>query len=219
MAYFRCRGVPAPTPTPTPSEYLYNWDLTQSLVDSVQGSTLIINPNASRNASGVTVSGWEDYIAMIPTNSTFDLLLPNKQLEIDFGYIDYNYGLNNMYINYYSSNYETPSNFGIVFDSDSGLTINTQYGVYVIPDTYDRQNKFENSTFKIITSETSNHNIIWDIYKDNTLVGTTPEYAVGTTPFFDIDNQEYPCTDATWVIPAPVDSAITISGIRLKNVQ
>ena len=49
--------VPVP---PLPRSYLYNWDFTQSLTDSVQGQVATLT-NASRTSNGVSNNSNNDY--------------------------------------------------------------------------------------------------------------------------------------------------------------
>ena len=50
--------------TEAPVEYLYNWDFTQSLVDSVQGMELELSNGATRDASGLHFTSASNYVEL-----------------------------------------------------------------------------------------------------------------------------------------------------------
>lgn len=214
MAYFKCRGVPAPTPTPTPSDYLYNWDLTQSLIDSVQGATLTVGEHAQRTSAGLTDTwGTGEDILTLPNN--VDLLSTSHtyELEIDFAAAFWTYQEGPTILTYHN---EISEWFGMIFSSDDGtISVNTEHGYYSLAGT--NESYFSGSTFKIVTSLSANNNVQWSIYRDGTLLDTTPELSGDNiTPFFTIDDSS---TYTTWGVPNDTGDDIIITGLRIKQTS
>lgn len=200
---FRPRVVISPQPVPptppTPTENLiYNWDLTNSLVDTVQGATLVTDGSISANGLS---AGYFTF--------PITLLEPGYSVEIDFGTTSFTYTdvLDFIMVNTVDS---------IGFISDSPVTGNPWGFMCEQNVTQIIQNgtldMFDNATFRLEITETENNNLIWTVLIDGTEVGSTPEYAEdGVTPFFTYTEPESEITADCqgWCDHAPETSDIT----------
>ena len=77
------------------------------------------------------------------------------------------------------------------------------------------QTFWANSTMKVVNRLTANNNVVWDFYKDDTLIFTTNEYETdGTTPMF-WDNSSI---DALFALAPEGGAAFsgTITGMRIS---
>lgn len=64
--------------------YLYNWDFTQSLTDSVRGITAELNGSATRDNGGVHITNASSYIEITAS----DISVKGRTMEIDFDTTD-----------------------------------------------------------------------------------------------------------------------------------
>lgn len=218
-------GIKYPS-TPTPSEWTYNWDFTQSLVDSVQGETIVTGSDVS-TANGLSYtyedSGVvDDYLCKIPV----DFLSPNKQIEIDFGTCDWDpYATYNpVYIGWFSPQSTAPVFSGISYNTDDGGVCAgvTETNLYDTISSSVSPNVFSNSTMRIVTSMSANNNLQWSIYKvvngETTLIGTTNDSDVLT---YDTDYY-HPTASDFWAISVcgngSTDYPLVVTGLRIKDI-
>ena len=184
-----------------PSTYLYDWDFTNSLVDANgNDATFFIDSDdptsiTTTPATGQYVSG--SGIVMNGDNRYYSLQIPvdllskttSYTVEIDFSnfelfWASWTVGFlstvgTNAWYNAISSGLNSDWDH-FVIDSYDG---NGNYHSSV--SAVDSVHYFENSTMKIINRLTSNNNVVWDIYKGDTLMMTTDEYqSDGVTPVF-----------------------------------
>lgn len=227
--FFKVNGVWIPyvptSPTP-PSEWLYNWDFTQSLVDSVQSATIEMKQaqDIQRTSNGIECTNTgNDWIIKLPV----DLLSPNKQVEIDFAEnSEWDYNFMNWIVKYRSDDYSTPDDTGVYVYTDETNEVIASCHYHLEQAGNDTsplyQNFFTNSTLKIVTrmSDTSPSVLVWDIYKDNTLLLSTPTSIseLDNYYFWQFDDGEYPCNDPYWCVSGEYASNVIISGLRIKNV-
>ena len=71
--------------------YLYNWDFTQSLTDSVGGLTAVLHGSASQDSSGLHLNSANDYVILDTTNSIWT---SGRTVEFEIGESDGNLGTN-----------------------------------------------------------------------------------------------------------------------------
>lgn len=213
---------PTPTPTPT-SEWLYDWDFTDSLVDSVQGETAVINTTkATQSSSGVVFTdGGDDYDSNWVVKMPVDLLTPNKHVEIDFGNCDFFYQDfgSTIYVLWWSDDYSTPTDTGLSFSSDgyemyAYMDQNPDSeGYQVAQEPY--QNFLANSTLKIVTSMSQNNHLQWTVSQIVNDV-ETELFTTSDTTFWEWDDPVG--SDAAWVVSGNENSLVTVTGLRIKNV-
>lgn len=230
MAYYNCKVGLIPTsvtPGPTPAEWIYNWDFTQSLVDSVQGATIVTGSDVNTSggltytyeSAGVT----DDYLCQIPV----DFLSPNKQIEIDFGTCSwdaYAASTNPLYIGWFSPNSTAPIFSGISYNTDdgaicAGVTETNLYDPIASPGS---ENIFSGTTMRIVTSMSENNNLQWSVYTvangEATLLGETADSDVLT-----YDTEEYqPTSSDVWGIAVCGNDnssyPLVVTGLRIKDV-
>ena len=69
--------------------YLYNWDFTKSLTDTVSGLTATLNGGATQDADGVHLNSANSYVIL---ESTVGMFAPGRTVEFDIGASDANLG-------------------------------------------------------------------------------------------------------------------------------
>lgn len=160
---------PPEPPTPPTPTYLYNWDFTESLIDSVQGEEATLY-QASRTSSGVSIEG--DY-GKVRIGQNIDTY--GKTVEIDIAYSNYgeeypcilcilqnNSGYRIMAFNSGEHKFDSYNPIGIFY---------AQYDI----DTTDK-NFFSGSTVKFVFGESDGA----EVYKNDVYVGHVANCAWGT---------------------------------------
>ena len=134
--------------------YLYNWDFTQSLTDSVQGITATLGGNATQDSTGLHITAANGYVDL------GKILAENQAYEIDIASMDtsaWTSGHGRLFI-WYKSN-----GSGFIYRSDGYWTIYN--GTWSSPATQIADKSyFANSTLKIVVGSGSSRPIT--IYKD-----------------------------------------------------
>ena len=217
--------------------YLYNWDLTSSTVDPVSGQSLqyYLNSNNEITAdvqtkaslytsgTGVTFSDQSDVNGIVlPVN----LYTPGNVLEVDFTNFQVTYtmmewGQTMVETHKCQGSYDTDygihwgvggdySNWFLTSNYDLGSG-NTSYGYCDITNSTQAQ-LFANSTLKIKVISSANNRTQWEIYKDDTLLATTPELNNSSTyPFMLASASD---TDNLFML-SPNYLNATVTGIRI----
>lgn len=167
---------PSPTP-PTPTwNLLYNWDFTVSLIDSEQNEPLDVDSGYTRDSDGLSATYF---------NFPISILEPGYAVELYFGDTSFTYTDSVPQLIYVDGAMDTIGFFTNTSSFSStpwSLQCGNNYTQVIQGD----EDSFANSTLRIEISNTQNNNLIWTIYKNDTLICTTPEYGQdGTTPFFD----------------------------------
>ena len=158
--------IPPTPPTPT---YLYNWDFTESLIDSVQGEEATLY-QASRTSSGVSIEGNYGKVRIGQNIDTY-----GKTVEIDIAYS--NYGEEYpciLCILQNNSGYRIMAFNTGEHKFDSYNPIGNFYVQYDI-DTTDK-NFFSGSTVKFVFGESDGA----EVYKNDVYVGHVANCAWGT---------------------------------------
>ena len=219
------------------SAYLHNWDLTSSTADSVGGTELqyYLNDSSDTTANvanksglytsgtGVTFSDQNDVNGIVlPVN----LYTPGNVLEVDFTNFQVTYtmmewGQIMVQTHKCQGSYNTDygihwgvggdySNWFLTSNYDLGSG-NTSYGYCDITNSTQAQ-LFANSTLKIKVISSANNRTQWEIYKDDTLLATTPELNNSSTYPFMLANASD--TDNLFML-SPNYLNATVTGIRI----
>ena len=209
---FRPRVVinPSPTPpTPTPTwNLLYRWYLNNSLVDTEQSEVLNVNDG------GISGGGFSGCFTF-PTGIT--LLDAGYAIEIDFANFEFDYSSNFDFIminilelaGFTTNPPTTGEPWGFICGNNETQII--QNGTV---------DMFSNSTLRIEVSETANHNIIWTVKQDGTVIGGTPEYATdGVSPFFDYTTPTPPDIITTDCQLYDANNTGYITGLRIFQLS
>lgn len=212
-----------------PSTYLYDWDFTNSLVDT-NGTNATFFTNIDDPTSITTTPATGQYVSgtgIIMNGNYYALQIPvdllskttSYTVEIDFSNFELLWAS-------WTAGFLTAVNIDAWYNSiSSGL--NSDWGYFVI-DSYDSNGNyhssnsninsahyFENSTMKIINRITTNNNVVWDIYKDDILMMTTDEYqSDGVTPVF-WDNS---VIQDLFAISGD-NGSFTITGMRISETE
>ena len=198
---------------------LYNWDFTNSLIDTVQNQPFESSQgaNLTRDSEGLKLGS--ERLEMsdrcnLPVD--VDLTKPGYRVEFDFVSVDL--------LEYHDDKQaimgtdEMGRSFGLLYyDGESPLNFTNDYDDVLITNSPD--GFFDNSTFKIVTESTQNDNTIWKMYKGDTLVATTPEFNLSnpeTTFFPHLDADEE--NPVIWSIGYYVESMI-VTGIRVYKIH
>lgn len=216
------------------STYLHNWDLTSGTADSVGGTELQYYTSSSSdttanvaNKSGLYTSGTGVTLAdqndvngiVLPIN----LYTPGNVLEVDFTnfqvtYTMMDWGQTMVQTHKCQNSYNT--DYGIHCGVDGGWFLtsnydlgsgNTSYGYCSITNSTQAQ-LFANSTLKIKVISSANNRTQWEIYKDDTLLATTPELNNSSTYPFMLANASD--TDNLFML-SPNYLNATVTGIRI----
>ena len=143
--------------------YIYKWDLTQSLTDQKQGKALTLGGNAIQDGSGVHFTGKGDRLIW----SDFDMA--NKTFEIDFATVDFqgnaNYDMNFFVVPTVSSDYGCI----LCFIKTKGWAVysSTTYQF----ESSNNRNLFNGKTVKLVCVKNSDYYYSFTLYIDGEKIG------------------------------------------------
>ena len=217
--------------TPPPSDYLYDWDFTTSLVDSVQSEPLYFtdydNNDTTQAPTGQWVSGTGilmhvEYAKMlrIPVN----MIEPGYTLEIDF--TDATFYGGSFGGAFVRSSY-APNNSGTVdwlYDDEIYEWVFCSSYEYDITQPFvsdycdtgiTNASEFANSTLKVVSEETQNGYVVWKLYNNDTLLFTSPEMMDSQDPHSFLPPPSL-SSGWQWVFSPYLCDNVIITGMRIK---
>lgn len=178
------------------SNYLYNWDFTNSLVDA-GGADALFHTDLSTAATTTTpatgqfVQGTglimrQKSALDIPVN----ILSPSTSYTVEIDFSNFNLALTSWcygfvasipvdsYERFYSGLPDDADGLMVCVDGTEG-----SYNSYM--SNISSQTYFANSTLKIVNRKAANENVVLDFYKDDTLLFSTPDHGSDpSAPFF-----------------------------------
>ena len=144
--------------------YLYNWDFTQSLTDSVGGLTAVLHGSASQDSSGLHLNSANDYVILDTTNSIWT---SGRTVEFEIGESDGNLGANHGRL------FMVPRSTADITSGASGAGFiyrnSGKWGAYFggwIDGTLTNVNGLANKKVKLVKTYSGSSNV--DVYIDDT---------------------------------------------------